>query len=235
MSILPDVFLVGKLDAIFTGYAPAPTPQAIEFGWVEVALCGYGPMIPRVSGESVLARVTERVPVQPATEPDAGQFQILLFSNGLISPPGTYYTVTIKDSNEDIVQVEAYQFLPGQWDLSQLVPFDPNLPPPPLPVPITNLLLIVPWESTPNFPGDQYTSWQITLTGDTWPSFTNLYDGNLYTIIVIQNTQGNHYFNWPGNTYNVTLVNPLPNSMTIQTFIALADNLYPIGAATYFP
>lgn len=224
----PDVTLFGQLAAIF---------GEIDIGSIEIALCGYGPYVPKVQGaegRQTLSLITQ-IKTVVAEGDDAGIFSTGLYSNGIIVPDGTYYTITVKDFNGDIVQCEAYVFGPGSFDLALLKPFDPNLPPPPLPQPILNLLLVVPYTTTPDFPGDIYTSWQITLNGDAWPTFTNLVDGNLYTIIVIQDAIGERTFHWPSNVLNATLVNPSPNGMTVQTFVAMSGNLYAIGAGTYYP
>lgn len=218
----------GKLTTIAdpeVGFAPEP-------GSVEIALCGYGSQTPRSPG-GTLARLTVTVVPEDPGDPI---WQVIVSGNDVIQPAGTFYTITTKDSNGDIAQVNAYTFADGgEYDVNQLPPFDPNQPPAPIPPPITNLLLIVPYSTAPEFPGDEFTSWQITLNGDAWPTFTNLEDGNLYTIIIIQDANGNHEVTWPTNVYNTTPVNPDPDSLTIQTFVAISNELYPIGAATYYP
>ena len=204
-----------------------------NLGSVEVALCGYGSQVPRINAASLGARITD----DDVTINSDGTFSFRVIGNDEIIPAGTYYTVTIKDENGDISQVNAYRFgsaLPN-YDLNLIDPYDPNQPPPPLPPLITNLLLIVPYSYAPEFTGDVYTSWQITLAGDALPTFTDLVDGNLYTIIVIQDANGEHTFHWPANVYNATPVNPDPDGMTVQTFVAVSDALYPIGAGTYYP
>ena len=230
MAVAPDVTLNGKI-ATATSFDLGQGESQPELGGYEIALCGYGPQIPKVEGEALFGRVTSS---EGSTDSD-GHFEVMLYSNGLINPAGTYYTITIKDSNGDIVQTEAYTFQPGQWDLSNMQPFDPTGPPPPIPPTILDLLLVVPYSSAPTFPGDQFQSWQITLNGDATASFTNLVDGNLYTIIIVQDGSGNHKFNWPANVFNYTFVNPNANGMTIQTFVAVSNLLYPIGAGTFYP
>lgn len=204
-----------------------------NLGSVEVALCGYGSQVPRINAQSLGSRITDD---EVAINSD-GTFEFSVIGNDEIVPLNTFYTVVIKDENGDIAQINAYRFLSGTptYDLNLIDPYDPNQPPPPLPPIIVNQLLIVPYTTNPVFPGDQYASWQLTLYGDAWPTFTNLVDGNLYTIIIIQDANGQHTVNWPANIYNTTLINPQPNGMTVQTFVAVSNELYPIGAATYYP
>lgn len=206
--------------------------EAVD-GTVQVALCGYGSRVPRMNAQALAARITDsNVDIN-----EDGTFQFSVIGNDEIAPDATYYTVTVKDDNGDIVQVNAYRFLSIQqtYDLNLIDPYDPNQPPPPLPPLILDLLQIVPW-SDPVFDGSDYTSWQLTMTGDTTGAVVqNVVDGNLYTFILIQDATGGHSFEWPANVFNATPVNRAPNGTTIQTFVALDDTLYPIGAGTYFP
>jgi hypothetical protein len=235
MSVNPDVSLVGKMATIFTTASATPVSQP-EYGSVELALCGYGSEVPKVAGEAILGRVTQGQGVLPASDPNAGRFEIIFYSNGLITPPGTYYTLTTKNANGDIVQTEAYYFEPGVWDISNMQPFDPGQPPPPLPPLIIPRLDIVGASAEPVFDGTNYTAFKITLPGDVIaPVFQNMSPGNLYTFIILQDATGGWTFPWPANAYNGTLVASPPNTYTIQTFVALDDgSLYAIGPGTYY-
>ena len=220
--------LTGKLANIMGN-------DAAEEGSVVIALCGYGSRVPVVPGQAVLGRLTTL-----DVDADAsGDFEAELWGNDIIAPAGTYYTVTVKDSNGDIMQVNAYVFTEGQsYDLDTVQPFDPNQPPPQIPPAIVNQLLIVAFSATPNFPGDQYTAWGITLTGDvTSSTMSGIVAGNLYTLIISQDSAGGHLFTWPSMVLNASPVNPNGGSLTVQTFVAIANNgpLFPIGPATYYP
>jgi hypothetical protein len=215
-----------------TGTLQTILDEAVDQGIVEVALCGYGSRVPRINAQGLGARVTDDVDV--GTD---GTFTFDVAGNDQIAPQGTYYTVTVKDDNGDIVQVNAYQFLSTtpDYDLNLIDPYDPNTPPPPLPPIINNLLLIVAYSPTAQFPGDVFTSWQITLAGDCAPTFVSLVDGNLYTLIVKQDGTGGHQLTWPANVSNATMIDTDPNSTTIQAFVAVSGDLYPIGAGTFWP
>lgn len=232
MAVTPDVTLSGTLGQIFNTSATVKP----DYGQIDIALCGYGPQVPKVGGTAILSYITQSQELNAST---GNQFQVHLFSNGLITPSGTYYTITTRNSNGDIVQVEAYMFQPGSWDLSNMLPFDPGQPPPPLPPLIIPQLDVVPWSADPMFDGSEYTAFKITLAGDTeGAQAVNMVPGNLYTFIILQDAVGGHIFWWPGQvdqTFNGTYVSPTPNTYTIQTFVALDNgSLYAIGPGTYY-
>lgn len=224
--------------ATITGHVGPPVDSPVPGGTpvdatLDVALCGYGSQIPRSPDFALMGRLTEQnIPVDAD-----GEFTFTVVPNDEIQPAGTYYTVTLKDANGDIAQVNAYMFLgDNDYDLDDVDPFDPSQPMPPLPPLIINQLLIVPWSPTPNFPGDQYLTWAINLTGDvTSSTVSGLVAGNLYTMMILQDSIGGHQFTWAPQFLNATPVNPKPNGITIQTFVAWATGgpLLPIGPATY--
>jgi hypothetical protein len=225
--------------ATVTGKLESAANSAAVKGTVSVMLCGYGSMIPVIHGVAMVARITtSQIPV--AVD---GTFSFTVAGNDQIAPAGTYYTVTVADDNGDVAQVNAYLFLgSGSYDLSTAQPFDPSQPPPIIPPLIISQLLVVGWSNGPVFPGDQYTAFQITLAGDTeGAAVENMIQGNLYTFIIIQDAVGNHIFFWPGGLAPSGIRNPAipvcqsPNSITIQTFVAIDTTLLlPIGPATYY-
>lgn len=222
--------ITGKLESVLGGF--------IDKGTVEIALSGYGSQIPRGGGQYLISRPTsypEQIPVG-----DDGTFACTLLGNDQIEPPGTYYTVTIKDANGDVVQCNAYIFLGGSaYDLNVAPPFDPTQPPPPLPPLIYNQLLIIPSSATPNFPGDQYTAWAFSLTQDvTAATLSGIVAGNLYTFIITQDITGGRKFVWPPTVLDAMEINPERGGASIQTFVAIANNvgpLLPIGPGAYYP
>lgn len=219
--------VTGTLDTILGSQA--------ENGKVEVALCGYGSRVPRMNGVALAARVTE----DDVTVDASGHFSFTVTGNEDIAPAGTYYTVTIKDDNGDIVQVNAYRFLntPPTYDLNLIDPYDPNQPPPPLPPLITNLLLILPAADVMAFDGSKSTAFKTTLPGSvTNATFPNMASGQLYTFIIVQDATGGWNFVWPANVHNAARVCHDPNSTTVQTFVADEfGNLYAIAPGTYYP
>jgi len=218
--------------ATITGKLESVTNLAVELGAVEVQLCGYGGQVPRYNGIALIARITDDdIVVAPA-----GTFSFSVPGNDQIAPAGTYYTVTIKDDNGDIAQINAYRFLsnPGNYDLNLFPPYDPNQDPPPLPPLITNLLLIIPAAASMNFPGDVYTAFKTTLPGDVfYPTISGMVPGNLYTFIIVQDGTGGHGFIWPANVHNATTPSLNASSTSIQTFVADENgDLWAIGPGT---
>lgn len=217
--------VTGKLQDVLT---------VVEEGSVEIALCGWGGRVPRDNGVALCGRPTSNsIPVQ-----SNGTFTATVAGNDQISPAGTYYTVTVKNSNGDVVQVNAYQFNgSGTYDLNLTDPYDPNQPPPPLPPLITNLLEIIGATGNMVFDGTIYTAFKTTLPGDvTAPVFQNMMPGNLYTFIIIQDATGGHAFAWAANVNNATLVCPTANSTTVQTFVADdKEALWAISPGTWSP
>lgn len=206
--------------------------QAIEDGSVEIALCGYGGRVPRKNGVALYGSATsDEVDVKAD-----GTFNLIVAGNDEIAPAGTYYTVTVKDNNGDVVQVNAYRFLGNtSYDLNLIDPYDPSQPPPPLPPVITNQLLILPATVPMNFPGDTYTTFKVTLPGDVpQTTISGMVPGNLYTFIIVQDGTGNHLFTWPPGVHNATRVCPTPNFTTVQTFVADdRSELWAIGPGTW--
>src|SRR6266576_1177548 len=139
----------GKLESIQN--------QTDELGSLVIALCGYGAQLPRVPTTCLLARVTE--PIEVAL--DSAGFTVQLPGNDTIEPPGTYYTVTVKDSNGDAVQINAYVFLDGNsYSLVAAQPFDPALPMMPLPPLIVNQLLVLTSSDAMVFDGTNFTAFE---------------------------------------------------------------------------
>jgi len=210
--------ITGTLQSILGGHP--------EEGTVEVALCGYGSQVPRMNNATMGARLTDAT----VTVDDQGKFTMGLTGNELIAPQGTYYTITIRDSNGDVAQINAYRFADGQsYDLNTAHPIDPDFPPAPLP-PSNQLVEVAP--GNPIFDGSRYTAWEITLDEDvTAPVFEPVVDGNLYTLIVIQ-TAG-FSFVYPDNVLNAQPVSLQPNIASVQTFVADTGTLISIGPGTY--
>jgi hypothetical protein len=218
-----------------TGKLQSAINAAAVKGQVEVMLCGYGSRVPRHNGVALVARLQDdAITIDPA-----GTFTFTVAPNDEIAPAATYYTVTIKDENGDIAQVNAYRFLsvPGTYDLNLIDPYDPNQPPPPLPPLLSNLLLNLGIAGdNVTFPGDGiYISFKATLTGNVGnAAISNMKPGNLYTFIIVQDGVGGHTFAWPANVHNAVLVDPFANSTTIQTFVADENGaLWPVGPATW--
>lgn len=203
--------VTGKLESILAG--------AAELGTVVLKLHGYGQQVPRVSGTAMLGR-TAAATIQAGAD---GAWSAQLYGNDQITPPGTYYTVTVLDSNGTTIQVNAYQFVGPQssFDLSSFPPFDPTgslvaaIP--------ANQMVTVAWSPAPQFDGTAGLTFDFTLQSAVASSFlNNPVPGNLYTFILTQPVIPTG-FAWPGTFTGGSLLSPVGGSVTIQTFVCRAD------------
>jgi hypothetical protein len=217
-----------------TGTLESAANSAPIVGTVEVMLCGYGSRVPRMNGAGLTARIsTANIPVS-----SNGTFSFTVVANDEIAPAGTYYTVTIRDDNGDISQVNAYLFTSNNssYDLNLIDPYDPNQPPPPLPPLLVNQLINVGASVGAVFPLNLGTAFKMVLPGDvTAPVFQGQLPGNLYTFIFQQDATGGWNFTWPSDAYNGSGLDHRPNAVTVQTFVCDEDlSLYAIAGATYY-
>jgi hypothetical protein len=125
MPATPNITLTATLED-FTGAAAGSVANPAK---LRIALCGFGPVLPRVTGTTMLARTG------PFDEYSTGAaLSITLFGNDQITPTGTYYSIEILDGEDNVVQCGAYIFTGSTTiDLSnaaQIVPggYVPSLP-----------------------------------------------------------------------------------------------------------
>jgi hypothetical protein len=229
---------------------------------LRITLAGFGGLIPRVNGTSILSRAQQKF------KQGAGAISVQIFGNDVITPgPGlTFYCIEIFDSKNNIIQSGNYQLSgSGTLDLSTLNQYFP--PPPPVlgesPV-ITNpaggslqtingsitivgnlivtgtinggsILFNVASSATPLFDGNQGGSFKTTLTVDAVAqNVVNMANKLIVPIMVIQDGTGGRLFTWPANAHGAGFVNPAPNARSIQMFFADADgSLYAAAPIVY--
>lgn len=110
----PAVTLTAKLED-FIGGAVGSVANPAKMC---VALCGFGPQLPRIAGTAMIAR-----PGPIYIESIDGNISTPLWGNDVIIPPNTYYTVSLLDGQGNVVQCAAYQFTgAGSFDLSTFPP-----------------------------------------------------------------------------------------------------------------
>lgn len=199
--------------------------------YVRVALCGFGPYLPRVAGTAMIGLVAS----WPGDIPYTGApISVPLWGNDVITPVGTYYAISILDSNKNVIQTGAYVFTGiGTYNLNSISPTFPSYL-----ASVMGSLVTVPYSATPTFDTtlvDGPLVFDLTLTGDvTAPILVTPFAGQLVTFVISQDATGSHAFVWPSNVNNPGVINPAANSVTTQTFIARSNGqLYPIGPQTY--
>lgn len=224
MSLTPQIHLTINLD----DYSGVQIGSAGTPAYVRVALCGFGSFLPRVPGTTFIGKIAS----WPSDIPYIGAPLTLdLFGNDVITPVGTYYTISILDTNKNVLHCNAYVFTGGfTADLSSLSPTFPSYIPN-----VMGSLVTMPFAASESFDCrlvDGPIAFDLTLTGDVTSSvLVAPFAGQIVTFIITQDGTGGHAFAWPSNVFNHVTVNAAPNSTTVQSFVARANgNLYPIAA-----
>jgi hypothetical protein len=227
MPLTPQITLTITLD----DYSGAAIGSASSPAFVRVALCNYGQILPCIIGTAMIGKVSS----WPADIPYTGsQITLKLWGNDVISPVGTYYTISILDANKNVLQTGAYVFTGTvSADLSTLSPTFPSYMPS-----VMGSLVTVPFSASVQFNCtlvDGPITFDLTLSGNvTSSTLLAPFAGQIVTFIISQNATGGYTFAWPSNVQNPGIVNGAPNSVTTQSFVARANgNLYPIGPETY--
>lgn len=217
-----------------TGTLQTITGGATTQGYVAVMLCGFGGQVPTIPGSAVLAEISPA----PVAANANGAVSLTLYGNDKIAPAGTYYTLTVMDSNEDIVQVNAYQIVGSDrsLDISSLLPFDPTgLPAPPLPIPIASRIVAMVWTPAPVFLGGAGLTFELAqMQGDTLLSFTGGVPGNLYVFITTQAGDVPRNLTYGAMIHGGSPANPQLNGRLVQAFVCRSDlSLDSIGGGIY--
>lgn len=111
---VPSITLTATLQDLAGG----PVGTSANPSKLAIALCGFGPYLPRVGGTSLLAKVGPWY-----LESTNGSFSTQLWGNDVISPGNTYYTIALIDGAGNVVQCGMYQLTgSGTFDLSNLLP-----------------------------------------------------------------------------------------------------------------
>lgn len=224
MPLTPQITLTINLDDL-QGTAVGSTSIP---AYVRIALCNYGPFLPRINGTAMIARVG------PYDIPYTGSpLTVNLWGNDVITPPGTYYAISILDAKHNVLQTAAYVFNGTvNADLSTISPTFPSAP-------IGNIGFEVqqPFSSTPTFISlfTPIVAFAMTLSGNvTSSTILTTFAGQIVIFKITQNATGGFTFAWPTNVQNPGVIDPAANSKTVQAFYVSADgNLYPLGPQTY--
>jgi hypothetical protein len=254
MSQVPQITLTATLQD-----ATGATDVGAQ---LRITLAGFGGIVPRVNGTSMLSRVQKK-----AAQTAGGAISVNIFGNDVITPgPNlTFYCIEIFDSKNNIVQSGNYQLSgAGSIDLSTLNQYFP--PPPPVlgqSAVITNppggalqtingsitivgnlivtgtisnnALFTVASSASPLFNGAQGGSFKMVLTSDTvMQNVVNMANKLIVPIMIQQDGTGGHAFTWGGNVKGGNAVNPGPNARSIQTFFPDTDGtLYQAAPMVY--
>lgn len=200
--------------------------------YVEIALCNFGAILPRILGTALLAKVgpaTQKIPYVGVTLTG-----LKLWGNDVITPAGTYYTITILDSDENILQSGAYVFTGTVTDdLSNRAQIFPSATSSVMGSEVTLQATAMPSFDCRlvNGPVEFYLVLTQNVTSSTLlPNFA----GQLVIFRLQQDATGGWTFVWPVNVQNPGVIDPDINAVTSQLFYVASNGyLYPLGPQTY--
>jgi hypothetical protein len=232
LALTPQITLTITLDDLQGNDIGAVGNPA----FVEIALAGFGPTLPRIAGTSMLAKVgpaSQRIPYEG--EP----IEVSLWGNDVITPAGTYYVITIFDDQLNILQSGAYVFNGTlSADLSTLPQAFPSAA-----SSVMGSEVTVQPSATPEFncglvngPVEFYMLLTEDVSSSTLlPNFA----GQIVIFRIVQNATAGWSFAWPANVLNpgpVATAAPSGGYLgaSVQAFCVASDgNAYPLGPMTY--
>lgn len=224
------------LTATLLDYSGSQLGSIAKPAYLRIALCGYGQMLPRVSGVGMIGKSVS----WPGDIPYTGSaLNVKLWGNDVLTPSNTYYSIAVLDENRNVIQSGLYQFSGTQTiDLSAAPQVIPSVPPPPITPTVLAGSVTVPYSATPSFncalvPAG-LISFDITLAGNvTLSAVQNAQPGQIVTFYIAQDGIGGRTFAWPGSVKNASTPDPTPGAISVQCFNVRANgNLYPIGPMT---
>jgi hypothetical protein len=191
-------------------------------GFVDIVLCNYGTIPPTVAGVAMLADGGI-----PQMQGPAASFSLALYGNDQITPPGTFYAITVYDANQQPVQTANYVLTgSGTLQLCSLTPI--SLPVPNSP---SNYIAVNPAAGAITINVAGYSGpvvIDLTLTANVSLTLSGFTQGQLIQFIIQQNGTGNWTVTFPANLLNPMAVNSAANSVTTGNFVVRANgNIYP--------
>jgi hypothetical protein len=227
MPLTPQITLTITLDDLQgddIGSAGSPA-------FVEIALAAFGATLPRIVGTSMLAQVgpaSQKIPYTGAP------ITVHLWGNDVIFPAGTYYVITIYDTNFNILQSGAYVFTGTiSGDLSNQSQIFPSAT-----SSVMGSEVALDPTSTPEFDctlvNGPVEFWLVLTENVTSSTLLTNFAGQIVLFRIQQNATGGWTFVWPVNVINAGVIDSAADSTTAQAFfVASNGNLYPLGPQTY--
>jgi hypothetical protein len=109
MPVTPQITITANLQQV-TG--------SIDAASAVFELVNFGSTVPRISGTCLILQISTK-----AVADGSGNISVTLWGNDVITPAGTYYTVTYYNESGGQVAKVPYQFVgSGSFDLSTLIP-----------------------------------------------------------------------------------------------------------------
>lgn len=159
-----------------------------------------------------------------------------VWGNGELSPAGTYYVATVKDSGGSVV------WGPTNWAVGpatlysgQLYPNVTVLPPYTLSGPIIFEPVSVTYSTTPVFNAALGNAFKITLTGNVVSStLIGAVAGQILIFEIIEDGTGAHTFAWPSNVQGGMAINTAASRTNVQCFYFDGTNAIALAPGTFF-
>jgi hypothetical protein len=130
------------LTATLLDYSGNTIGTSAQPAWLRIALCGFGGVLPAIAGTGNITKITSWFVDIPFT---GTALSVKLWGNDQISPSGTYYAISLLDTQKNVLQTGIYQFTGTQTiDLSNA----PQIVQPPVPQ-IFNLVTLATAGSVP--------------------------------------------------------------------------------------
>lgn len=198
--------------------------------FVEIALCNFGPILPRVLATGNIAKVgpyTQRIPYLGA------EITVTLWGNDVLYPAGTYYAISILDDALNILQSGAYVFTGTiDDDLSNRPQIFPSAT-----SSVMGSEVALDPTSTPEFDcglvNGPVEFWLVLTKNVTNSTLLPNFAGQIVIIRLQQNATGGYTFAWPNNVTTPPTVESLPNAVTIYAGFVGSDGIvYPINAGS---
>lgn len=116
MTLTPQITLTISLED-FSGNQIGTIGQP---AYVRVQLCNFGPFLPRIPGTAMIGQVAD---VNQEIPYVGSAITLKLWGNDVITPPETYYAISILDAKRNVIQTAPYAFT-GTFsgDLSTVTP-----------------------------------------------------------------------------------------------------------------
>ena len=123
------------LTATLLDYSGNTIGTSTQPAWLRIALCGFGGVLPAIAGTGNITKISSWFVDIPFT---GTALSVNLWGNDQISPSGTYYTISVLDTQKNVLQTGIYQLYGTQTiDLSMAA----QIAQPPVPQ-IFNLVLL---------------------------------------------------------------------------------------------
>jgi hypothetical protein len=114
------------LTATLLDYSGNTIGTSAQPAWLRIALCGFGGVLPAIAGVGNITKISSWFVDIPFT---GTAVSVKLWGNDQISPSGTYYAISVLDTQKNVVQCGVFVFTGTTTiDLSNAAQVVPGVP-----------------------------------------------------------------------------------------------------------